>query len=66
MKIGGGLDYRLNKHFSFRPVEVDYEDFFRYFRTNPFALMAGESLPFFTSPPPSSPETPPTVFSWQH
>jgi hypothetical protein len=24
MKIGGGVDYRLNKHFSFRPVEVDY------------------------------------------
>ena len=24
MKVGGGLDYRLNKHFSVRPVEVDY------------------------------------------
>jgi hypothetical protein len=24
MKVGGGLDYRLNKHFSFRPLEVDY------------------------------------------
>jgi hypothetical protein len=24
MKIGGGVDYRFNKHFSFRPVEVDY------------------------------------------
>jgi opacity protein-like surface antigen len=24
MKVGGGLDYRLGKHFSFRPVEVDY------------------------------------------
>jgi hypothetical protein len=24
MKVGGGVDYRLNKHFSFRPVEVDY------------------------------------------
>jgi hypothetical protein len=24
MKVGGGLDWRLNHHFSFRPVEVDY------------------------------------------
>jgi hypothetical protein len=24
MRIGGGLDYRLNKHFSIRAVEVDY------------------------------------------
>jgi hypothetical protein len=24
MKVGGGLDYRLGKHFSLRPVEVDY------------------------------------------
>ena len=24
MKVGGGVDYRLNKNFSFRPVEVDY------------------------------------------
>jgi hypothetical protein len=24
MKVGGGADYRLNKNFSFRPVEVDY------------------------------------------
>ena len=24
MKAGGGLDYRLGKHFSLRPVEVDY------------------------------------------
>jgi len=24
MEVGGGLDYRFNKHFSFRPVEVDY------------------------------------------
>jgi len=24
MKVGGGLDYRFNKHIGFRPVEVDY------------------------------------------
>jgi hypothetical protein len=24
MKVGGGLDYRLSRHFSLRPVEVDY------------------------------------------
>ena len=24
MKVGGGLDYRMGKHFSLRPVEVDY------------------------------------------
>ena len=24
MKVGGGLDYKVNKHFSFRAVEVDY------------------------------------------
>jgi len=24
MKAGGGLDYRFNKHFGFRPLEVDY------------------------------------------
>jgi hypothetical protein len=24
MKVGGGLDYRFNKHFGFRPLEVDY------------------------------------------
>lgn len=24
MKVGGGLDYRLSKYFSLRPVEVDY------------------------------------------
>jgi len=24
MKVGGGLDWRLNHYFSFRPVEVDY------------------------------------------
>jgi len=24
MMAGGGLDYRLSKHFSVRPVEVDY------------------------------------------
>jgi hypothetical protein len=24
MKVGGGLDYRFNKHVGFRPLEVDY------------------------------------------
>ena len=24
MKVGGGVDYRLSKHFSLRPMEVDY------------------------------------------
>jgi hypothetical protein len=24
MKVGGGLDYRFNKHIGFRPLEVDY------------------------------------------
>jgi hypothetical protein len=24
MKIGGGFDWRLNKRFSFRPLEIDY------------------------------------------
>jgi outer membrane protein OmpA-like peptidoglycan-associated protein len=24
MKVGGGLDYRFNEHFGFRPMEVDY------------------------------------------
>src|SRR5262249_55615086 len=24
MKAGGGVDYRISKYFSFRPVEVDY------------------------------------------
>jgi len=24
MKVGGGLDYKINKHFGFRPLEVDY------------------------------------------
>jgi hypothetical protein len=24
MKVGGGLDWRFNKHFGFRPLQVDY------------------------------------------
>jgi hypothetical protein len=24
MKVGGGLDWRFNKHFGFKPVEVNY------------------------------------------
>jgi hypothetical protein len=51
MKVGGGLDYRFNKHIGFRPLEVDYvltrfPSFFTGVRANQSSIAASAGLVF--------------------
>ena len=51
MAVGGGLDWKLSKRFSFRPVSVDYvltrfPSFFTWENKNQNSLRAGAGIIF--------------------